>query len=119
VTFVYLYFSFSFATTSINYILLYVSYLKIKTMAEQHFDVHVIREGREVVIQSNELFPGDVVIPHKDDEVSFDGVLMQGEVYVNEASLTGESIPVGKFTALNLTESKQENTWLFEGSKVL
>jgi P-type E1-E2 ATPase len=48
------------------------------------------------------LVPGDVVIPQNGQDVSYDGMLFEGEVFVNEASLTGESIPVGKFPVKNL-----------------
>lgn len=51
---------------------------------------------------SHHLVPGDVVIPQGGQDVSYDGILVDGEVFVNEASLTGESIPVGKFPAENL-----------------
>jgi P-type E1-E2 ATPase len=49
--------------------------------------------------------PGDIIVPKKNDEICCDSILLQGEVFVNEASLTGESIPVGKFPAKNLTEA--------------
>lgn len=62
---------------------------------------------------SHSLVPGDVVFPQKDEEISYDGILMQGEVFVNEASLTGESIPIGKFPAQDLQSTKEEKTWLF------
>jgi len=52
------------------------------------------------------LVPGDVVLPQKGDEISYDGILMQGEVFVNEASLTGESIPIGKFSSQDLLSTK-------------
>jgi cation-transporting ATPase 13A2 len=46
-------------------------------------------------------------------------VLISGEVYVNEASLTGENIPIGKFPALAAANLYEDNCWLFEGAKVL
>ncbi len=110
---------FSFLTTSINYILLYRSFAKIKAIAEKETEVVVIKEGRRTLVKNHELVPGDVVVPVKNEEVSYDGILMSGEVFVNEASLTGESIPVGKFPARDLGEAKKENCWLVEGAKVL
>lgn len=41
---------FSFLTTTINYIMLWVSYKKIKEIAEKKIDVKVIRDGRMEVI---------------------------------------------------------------------
>ena len=54
---------FSFITTSVNYLLLYLSFKKIKEMAEKVFKVQVIRNGNKVEIDSNELVPGDIFIP--------------------------------------------------------
>jgi len=71
-----MYLSFSFTTTTINYILLYISFLRIKQIAEKQYDVRVIRNGQEMVILSHALVPGDVVIPQKDEEITFDGILM-------------------------------------------
>jgi P-type E1-E2 ATPase len=88
-------------------------------MAERETEVIVIREGETVKVKNHDLVPGDVVIPAKNEEISYDGILVSGEVFVNEASLTGESIPVGKFPALDLAQTKKETTWIVEGSKVL
>jgi magnesium-transporting ATPase (P-type) len=59
------YLGFSFFTTSVNYILLYRSYLKIKEMAEKETDVVTIRGGKRVIVKNHDLVPGDVVIPVK------------------------------------------------------
>lgn len=40
-------------------------------------------------------------------------------MYVNEASLTGESVPISKSPASNVQNAKLESSWLFEGSTVL
>ncbi|MCX8188669.1 MAG: cation-translocating P-type ATPase [Nitrososphaeria archaeon] len=57
----------------------------------------VIREGRERVVSSREIVPGDIVVLRAGDRVPADIRLF--EVYnlkVDEASLTGESIPIEK-----------------------
>lgn len=114
-----IYLGFSFFTTTINYILLYRSYIKIKEMAEKETEVTAIRDGVTMKVKNHDLVPGDVVIPAKNEEISYDGILIAGEIFVNEASLTGESIPVGKFPAQNLDQTKKETAWIVEGSKVL
>jgi P-type E1-E2 ATPase len=68
---------------------------------------------------SHDLVPGDIVIPQLGEEICFDGIVITGEVFLNEASLTGESVPVGKFPAENVEKAKLDNRWLFEGGKVL
>lgn len=48
-------------------------------------------------IESSQLVPGDVVVvPTFNSVLQFDGVLINGNVIVNESMLTGESVPVTK-----------------------
>ena len=44
---------------------------------------------------SHDLVPGDVYIPER--EVACDALLIKGNAFTNEANLTGESYPIGKF----------------------
>lgn len=72
---------FSFVTTTINYILVYLSYKKIKDMAEKTITVRVLRNGEFVEMQSDQLVPGDLIDPL--EEIMCDCILMTGEIYVN------------------------------------
>ena len=57
----------------------------------------VLRDGEERVIPSREVVPGDIVILHMGDKVPADGRLIEAvNLKVDEAPLTGESIPVEK-----------------------
>lgn len=59
--------------------------------------VRVIRDGVEQKIDSKLLVPGDVVILEEGDKIPADGKLLESlHLEVNEASLTGESMPVEK-----------------------
>jgi len=51
--------------------------------------------GTEVV-PAEELVPGDLVCVRPNDMIPADGVVVEGESSVNQASLTGESVPVDK-----------------------
>jgi magnesium-transporting ATPase (P-type) len=55
---------FGFLTTSINYVLLYKSYQKIKETAEKQYDVAVKRDGRMQVIKNVDLVCGDIYSPN-------------------------------------------------------
>ena len=50
----------------------------------------------EVLIPVSQIQPGDAVVVRAGGIVPVDGLVLEGEVTVNQASLTGESIPVPK-----------------------
>ena len=52
--------------------------------------------GKEVLVPSNAIVPGDEVVVHMGNVIPFDGVLTSGDAMVNQASLTGEPLPVHK-----------------------
>lgn len=57
----------------------------------------VIRDGIQVEISGNELVPGDIICLEAGDRVPADVRLLRSwNLEVNEAALTGESLPVGK-----------------------
>ena len=57
----------------------------------------VLRDGKMVVLHSDELVPGDVVILEAGDAVPADGRLLESaSLKIEEAALTGESVPVNK-----------------------
>jgi Ca2+-transporting ATPase len=61
--------------------------------------VTVIREGQEVEIPARELVPGDVMLLHAGDKVAADARLVESiNLQLEEAALTGESVPVDKNT---------------------
>lgn len=58
--------------------------------------VWLITEDSEVRVGTDEIKPGDRVRIHMGTVIPFDGIVTEGEAMVNEASLTGESMPVAK-----------------------
>lgn len=54
----------------------------------------VLRDGREVKIRAEELVPGDEVVVRPGESIPADGVITSGTTSIDEAVLTGESIPV-------------------------
>ena len=57
----------------------------------------VMRDGKQIVIESSQLVPGDVVILEAGDAVPADGRLLESaSLKIEEAALTGESVPVNK-----------------------
>ena len=70
----------------------------------------VLRDGKTVTIRSEELVVGDVVLLEAGDAIPADGrVLESASMKVEEAALTGESVPVTKFIdILNLKDNAQD-----------
>lgn len=82
----------------------------------------VRRDGKELEISVSELVPGDIVLLDEGKKVPADmRLLLANRLQVNEASLTGESVPVGKHiepvTADNPALGDQRNM-LFSGTLV-
>jgi Cu+-exporting ATPase len=56
----------------------------------------VVREGRELDVAIAEVVVGDVVVVRPGEKIPVDGVIVDGASAVDEAMLTGESLPVEK-----------------------
>jgi Cu+-exporting ATPase len=56
----------------------------------------VERDGREFEVPAEQVRPGEVVLVKSGDRIPVDGVVLDGRAAVNQASITGESIPVEK-----------------------
>lgn len=57
----------------------------------------VIRDGKQITLHSDELVPGDVVVLEAGDAVPADGrIIENASLRIEEAALTGESVPVNK-----------------------
>ena len=67
----------------------------------------VLRDGKIVSVRSEDLTLGDVVLLEAGDAVPADGrIIENASLKIEEAALTGESVPVSKFIdAINLTDS--------------
>ena len=68
----------------------------------------VMRDGKMVILKSEDLVPGDVVILEAGDAVPADGRIIEcASMKIEEAALTGESVPVNKLVkVLNLDGEK-------------
>jgi len=56
----------------------------------------VERDGRELEVPAERVRPGEVVLIKSGDRIPVDGVVLDGRAAVNQASITGESVPVEK-----------------------
>lgn len=56
--------------------------------------VWALHDGQEILCSPADIKPGDSVVVHMGNVIPFDGTIAYGEAMVNQASLTGESVPV-------------------------
>ncbi len=64
-----------------------------KLMGLQAKKATVIRDGKEIEVPVSQVKVGDVVIVKPGEKIPVDGVVLEGESYVDESMITGEPIP--------------------------
>lgn len=57
---------------------------------------NVIRDGKEIMVPSAEVIKDDIVVIRPGNKIPVDGEVVEGETYIDEALVTGESLPVHK-----------------------
>jgi len=92
-------------------------------MARYECKINVFRCNEYYEVNSEDLVPGDLIEVPKETKMPCDCVLMAGGAVVNEAMLTGESIPVAK-TPLpdqpTIYDSEEDKKYtIYSGTEVL
>ena len=59
----------------------------------------VVRDGKEVSIHVEDILVGDIMLIKPGQKIAMDGVIVKGHSSVNQAAITGESVPVEKNVA--------------------
>lgn len=67
-----------------------------KLMGLQAKTARLVRDGKEIELPVDEVIVGDVVLVRPGEKIPVDGVVVEGRSAVDEAMLTGESLPVEK-----------------------
>jgi len=92
---------------------------ELKTYLKQR--TRVIREGREREIDAEEIVPGDIIRLAQGDRVPADArIIFVNDFQVDEAVLTGESLPVGKSAEISPESSAlaDQDSMIFAGTLV-
>lgn len=80
----------------------------------------VLRNDIETVIPADQVAAGDIVIIHPGESIPVDGIITDGSGYLDQAAITGESIPVEKGpgdTVISATINKN-GSFRFRASRV-
>ncbi|MCI8352218.1 MAG: cadmium-translocating P-type ATPase [Clostridia bacterium] len=56
----------------------------------------IIRNGEEITVTIDEIKKGDIVLAKPGEKIAVDGIVIEGTTHINEAFITGESVPVKK-----------------------
>lgn len=79
-----------------------------KLSLQEKTKVKVIRQGKIILIDSEEIVLDDVLILKEDEIIPCDGVILEGNASINESLLTGESNP----------QRKSKNDYVFSGTYI-
>jgi Cu+-exporting ATPase len=83
-------------------------------------EARVLRDGQEIMIDIDEVELGDKIIVLANEKIPVDGVVIEGNSYVDESMITGESIPIKKeqgAKVIGATINKRERM-LIETTKI-
>ncbi|HCM90476.1 MULTISPECIES: heavy metal translocating P-type ATPase [Vagococcus] len=80
----------------------------------------IIREGKEVEISVDEVKTGDIIVVKPGEKIPVDGVIVSGTSAVDEAMITGESMPVEKKAGDKVIGASinKNGSFQFEATKV-
>lgn len=92
---------------AVTFLFMFGAYLEGKTLEKTRSAIKalldlapntakVIREGTEIEIPAEEVIKGEIVIIRPGEKIPVDGTVVEGSSYVNQAAITGESIPVSR-----------------------
>lgn len=56
----------------------------------------VLRDGETVTVPAEDVVPGDRVLVHSGGTIAVDGTIVLGQAHVNQATITGEPLPVSR-----------------------
>lgn len=93
----------------VGFLFLFGSFLEVRTLEKTRASIQsllslapdsamVFRDGEEKTVSVEEVNKGDTVIVKAGAKVPVDGVIFSGDAWVNEAMMTGESVPREKKT---------------------
>ena len=92
---------------AVTFLFMFGDYLESRTIEKTRSSIkslldlapdtaRVRREGVEMDISPEEVVQGDYVIVKPGEKISVDGTILEGSAYINQAAITGESLPVSR-----------------------
>lgn len=103
----------------VTFLFLFGAYLEARTLEKTRSSLRsliemapqeatVLRDNKEINVPVDEVEVGDRIIVRSGGKIAVDGIILSGKATINEAAITGESVPA----------SKKENDRVFSGTIV-
>lgn len=94
-------------SAAVTFLFLFGAYLEVRSlektrsslktlMAMAPLEATVLKNGEQVVLPVEEIHQGDRVLIRSGENIAIDGKIVSGQAHINEAAITGESIPAKK-----------------------
>ncbi|GKV64429.1 MULTISPECIES: cation-translocating P-type ATPase [unclassified Sporosarcina] len=94
-------------SAAVTFLFLFGAMLEIRTMEKTRsslkaltdlapLEAHVVRDGKTFIVPVDDIEIGDRVVIRSGEKVSVDGPIISGNATLNEAAITGESVPASK-----------------------
>ncbi|KAF2071068.1 hypothetical protein CYY_007622 [Polysphondylium violaceum] len=88
-------------SATLNLVEIRSNLLSLKKISYFSCMVDVLRDGQVQELESKDLVPGDIIQLRQNFTMPCDVILLTGQAILNESMLTGESIPVTKYSILS------------------
>ena len=96
-------------SAAVTFLFLFGAYLEAHTLEKTRsalkslmdmapLEAKVIRDGIYVTIPADEVQKGDHILIQSGEKIAIDGKVVTGQAFINEAAITGESVPARKST---------------------
>ena len=85
----------------------------------KHSRVTVIRDGKEELIDADEIVVGDIILVSSGEKVQADGAVLDGELLVDQSALNGENIEARKHKCHSKDPTLSNEGRLYRGSIVV
>ncbi len=94
-------------SAAVSFLFLFGAYLEARTLEKTRsslralidmapLEATVAREGEQIVVPVEQVAAGERVIVRSGEKVAVDGIIVSGRASLNEAAITGESVPASK-----------------------
>lgn len=94
-------------SAAVTFLFLFGAYLEARTIEKTRtslrtlmdmapLEATVLKDGERVVLPVDEIEAGDRILIQSGEKVAIDGKIVSGQALINEATITGESVPARK-----------------------